>query len=318
MPIINEALVLAGHKNISSIVTTFDNGGDTGRIRTDERGNLLAMSDYWRSLVSLWKDDKQKELWLSMLKYRDGRGRNFGNSFFRFLAERTGNLSMVDTLFSQLTGARIMGRVVPVSLEPSQLCFETKSGKIYTGEQNLDDLRMSLDKVLKIWLNPEVAGNPEALLAIKEADFIFFCPGTLYGSVLANLLPMGITGAIKKSKAKIILIANLVTTPNESHDYSQQDYGNELVKYLPKRKIDLILMADIYKLPKQKLQKVLHYYELEHSFPVSFKKAGPILTKYLDLASIDEHKNTLRHSSFKLVKLFKNLDQLIKTDSCCN
>lgn len=87
MPIINRALVRAGFQHIKSIVTTFDSGGDTGRLRTDERGRILAFSDYWRSLLSLWKDEDQKEAWEEMLRYRDGRGRNFGNTFFQFMSE---------------------------------------------------------------------------------------------------------------------------------------------------------------------------------------------------------------------------------------
>ena len=82
MPVVNKALVRAGFESISSIVTTFDSGGDSGRLRTDERGKILAYSDYWRALLSLWKDGQQKEIWGEMLRYRDGRGRNFGNIFF--------------------------------------------------------------------------------------------------------------------------------------------------------------------------------------------------------------------------------------------
>ena len=128
MPIINKALIGAGFENIRSIVTTFDNGGDTGRMRTDERGRIMAFSDYWRSLISLWQDGKQKENWEEMLRFRDGRDRNFGNIFFQFMTERVGNLSNVDVLFSELTGAKLKGAVVPVSLEPADVCFRTKSG----------------------------------------------------------------------------------------------------------------------------------------------------------------------------------------------
>ena len=71
MPVVNRALVRAGFDNISSIVTTFDSGGDTGRMRTDERGSVLAFSDYWRSLISLWKDGKKRAVWEEMLSWRD-------------------------------------------------------------------------------------------------------------------------------------------------------------------------------------------------------------------------------------------------------
>ena len=93
MPVVNQALVKLGFGNIASIVTTFDSGGDTGRIKTDERVQVLAFSDYWRSLLSLWKENRQKKVWEKMLIFRDGRGRNFGNSFFQFMSEKAGSLS---------------------------------------------------------------------------------------------------------------------------------------------------------------------------------------------------------------------------------
>ena len=163
MPVINKGLVSTGFRNIKSIVTTFDSGGDTGRIRTDERGKVLAFSDYWRSLISLWPDGEQKMIWQEMLMFRDGRGRSFGNLFFQFMAEKTGNLSKVDELFAELVSAKLAGKVIPVSLQSSQICFRTISGKEYQGEHNLDDLRMSSDRVESMWLVPEVRANREAI-----------------------------------------------------------------------------------------------------------------------------------------------------------
>src|SRR3989338_1223400 len=107
MPVVNKALLRLGINDITSIVTTFDSGGDTGRLRTDERGKILAYSDYWRSLMSLWVDGKQKELWEEMLRYRDGRGRNFGNLFFQFMAEKQGGLHEVAQYFAKLMDADI-------------------------------------------------------------------------------------------------------------------------------------------------------------------------------------------------------------------
>ncbi len=161
MPIVNKALIRVGFNNIKSIVTTFDSGGDSGRMRTDERGRILAFSDYWRALISLWDDGKQKEIWQEMLRFRDGRGRNFGNMFFQFLSEKEGKLSDVDSAFEALTGAKLKGSVVPVSTDSANFCFKTISGKEYYGEHNLDDLRMSLDKVDNIWLMPKVKARTD-------------------------------------------------------------------------------------------------------------------------------------------------------------
>jgi len=314
MPTINGALVQAGYENIKSIVTTFDSGGDTGRMRTDERGNIMAFSDYWRSLISLWEDGKQKEVWEEMLQFRDGRDRNFGNAFFQFMTEKTGNLSSVDELFSQLTGAKLKGEVVPVSLKPADVCFKTKSGKLYHGEGYLDNLRMSSDVVEKIWLNPMVLANKEAIKAILESEVIIVCPGSMYGSVAINLLPKGMSEAYKQSKAKKILITNLMSVANENNGYSQKEYVAVFEKYLKMKKpFDLVIMADFDKLNQKILKKVYQNYLLEYSMPIKDnKKENPFETAVVDIASIEVKNLRLRHSVAKLCKYFKNNDWIRK------
>lgn len=299
MPIVNRALIKAGLGDIRSIVTTFDSGGDSGRMRTDERGRILAFSDYWRSLISLWKDGRQKEVWEEMLRYRDGRGRNFGNTFFQFMAEKVGDLSGVDSLFSKLTGAKLGGQVVPVSLKPANVCFETETGKKYCGEHYLDDLRMSTDRVVDIWLEPEVEANPEAVESLKRAKVIIFCPGSIYGSVLVNLLPKGITEAYRESRAKKILLTNIVSMANEDDNYEKI-----FDKYLGKKNLfDVVIMADMSKLEKRMLAKTIESYEKEHSRLV--KPRGKVIVA--DVAMIEEENLRLRHSVEKLAGLFSGL-----------
>lgn len=302
MPVINQALVNAGFTNLKSVVTTFDNGGDTGRLRTDERGQVLAFSDYWRALISLWKDGEQKKIWEEMLRYRDGRDRNFGNMFFKFMSEKTGNLSEVESLFKKLTLANLAGKVVPVSLFPADVCFETQSGKKYHGEYHLDELRMSRDCVKKLWLEPEVKANPEAIKAIEESELIIICPGSVFGSLITNFLPKGIKEAFKKSRGKKILMVNLMMSANEGDINNQNDYKKIFENYLGS-KIDQMLMADMEKLKQDKLKKSLGYYELENSLPVKYIKNEE--TIIADIATIDEINWRLRHSVSKLSKFFE-------------
>lgn len=308
MPIINQALVRAGFADIASIVTTFDSGGDTGRLRTDERGRILAFSDYWRSLISLWSDGRQKQLWQEMLTFRNGRGQNFGNSFFYFMAEKAGSLSLVDELFIRLTGANLSGRVIPVCLTPANICFETISGKKYRGEHFLDDLRMSADRVKKVWLEPEVKANPEAIKAITGAKTIIICPGSMYGSVLVNFLPQGMVSAYRKSSAKKILFTNIMSVANENHKFSQDDYVRVFGQYLNlERPFDLVVMPDFGKLDQGKLKKVLGFYALENSFPIYPNQKSPYQTLVADIAKIEVQNWRLRHSVSKLVKNLTNL-----------
>ncbi len=308
MPVVNQALVRAGFKNISSIVTTFDSGGDTGRLRTDERGNLLAFSDYWRALISLWRDGGQKKTWQEMLQFRDGRNRNFGNTFFLFMAEKTGNLSEVDNLFSKLCGAELMGKVIPVSLQPANICFNTQSKKEICGEHMLDDLRMSYDKVKKIWLEPDVKANREAINALNKAEIIIISPGSLYGSIIVNFLPQGIGQAYKKSPAKKILITNLMSTANSTHQFNQDNYLDVLSKYLKTESpVDEIIMQDFNYFNQEDLNKALKFYQYENSFPIKPADKSPVKTIVEDVAIIEKNNYRLRHSEEKLADLLKNL-----------
>lgn len=309
MPVVNKALMKAGFKNINSIVTTFDNGGDTGRIRTDERGRVLAFSDYWRSLISLWNDGEQKDIWEDMLRYRDGRGRNFGNMFFQFLSEKEGNLGEVDDLFSKLTGAKLKGDVIPVSLDFSNICLKTVSGKEYKGENFIDDLRMSDDKISKIWLDPVVKANPKAIKALMSAEVIIVGPGTTYGSVLPNFLPIGMIEAYNKSKAKKIFIVNIFSPANEVKKANQVGYVNIFKEYLKTDSpFDLVIMADLANLNKTSLKKIFYFYKLEHASLVVNVKDKKIKTLMADIATIEEKNMRLRHSEEKLGRLFASLE----------
>ena len=309
MPIVNKGLVKAGFVNIKSIVTTFDSGGDTGRIRTDERGKVLAFSDYWRSLMSLWPDGSQKQIWEDMLRYRDGRGRNFGNTFFQFLSEKEGNLGEVDELFEKLTGAKLTGEVIPVSLKPANLCFSTISGKQYKGENFIDDLRMSKDIIKDIWLEPQVEANSKAKEILKNADLIIVAPGTTYGSVLPNFLPKGIVEAFNQSKAKKIMFVNIFAMANEIKKTTVSAYWEIFKKYLKTDKpFDMLLLADLEKLDKKILKKILYFYSLENSSLVKIDKTKGVKILKVDLAKIEEANMRLRHSEEKLGEFFSELE----------
>ena len=307
MPVINEALVLGGFTQIKSIVATFDSGGDTGRIRTDERGQILANSDYWRSLISLWDDGEQKAIWENMLRYRDGKNRNFGNTFFQFMSEKVGGLSNVGDLFKKLTLANIVGEVIPVSLKPADICFKTISGKQYKGERYLDELRMSRDYVTDLWLEPEVEANPKAIEAIIGADVIIICPGSIHGSLLTSFLTGGVTEAFAKSKAKKVLMVNIMATGNEGKINNQNDYLTLFKQYL-KCDLDLILMADLDRLEKKTLDRVLEYYEMENSTRIKYLPKSECKCEMADIATIDEINWRLRHSKEKLAKYFVKME----------
>jgi uncharacterized cofD-like protein len=243
-----------------------------------------------------------------MLQFRDGRNRNFGNTFFRFMAEKTGNLSKVDNLFVSLAGADFKGKVIPVSLIPSNICFKTKSGKEYCGEHLLDDYRMSFDMVEEVWLEPQVEANPEAVQCLKKADIIIISPGSLYGSIIANLLPEKMAEAFNRSKAKKILITNLMSTANSTHHFSQNDYFDVFADYLDTKKpFHLVLMHDFDKFDKKALKEAMKLYELENSYPIKPSDDSKIKTLIKDIAVIEKNNFRLRHSEERLADVFDML-----------
>jgi uncharacterized cofD-like protein len=224
------------------------------------------------------------------------------------MSEKVKDLSDVDKLFARLTGANIKGEVIPVSLQPAELCFKTRSGKTYRGENYLDSLRMSTDMVEKIWLDHHVLANREAIKAITVSDVIIVCPGSMYGSVVINMLPEGMLDAYRISKAKKILMTNLMSVANENNGFSQKEYVEVFRKYLKTDKpFDLVIMADFDKLNQKVLQKVYQNYALEHSQPIlDNQKNNGFETMVADIATIEVKNLRLRHSVEKLSRFFKS------------
>jgi uncharacterized cofD-like protein len=223
------------------------------------------------------------------------------------MAERTGDLGKVDNLFKKLTMANLIGQVIPVSLEPANLCFETISGKNYCGEQYLDDLRMSSDYVVKIWMKPEINANVEAIKAVKEADLIIVCPGSVYGSLLINFLPKGIKEAFAKSGAEKMLMTNIMSVANENCIKDQIEYLKLFEKYIGSS-FDEVLVANLEKLDKKKLKKIYTLYALEGSSPIKYVPNDQRKSILADVVTIDKVNWRLRHSKSKLANFFSKME----------
>ena len=165
-----------------------------------------------------------------------------------------------------------------------------------------------------MWLEPEVSANSEAIKAIRESDVIIVCPGSMYGSVLINLLPKGMSAAYKRTKAKKVLMTNLMSVANENNGFSQKEYVEVFERYLKMEKpFEVVIMADFEKLDQKILKRVYQSYSLEHSIPIKDnKKSNLFETIVIDIAKIEEKNLRLRHSAEKLSKFFKNDNWLRK------
>lgn len=310
-PIVNEALLLAGAKNIDSVVTVMDSGGITGRMRTDSAGQQIAYSDSLRTLLSLIspkiaKTPRVKSLKELFLK-RNDRGQVGYTIFSHYFSPETG-FAQIQELLETLADIKFCGRVIPVTTQPCDLVFETKSGQVYRGEHELDDKRMSADTVTQMWLDPEVTAYVEAIDAIASADLIIFCCGSLHGSILINLLPKGIKQALRISHARKFLLTNLASSKNETDNFTPEDFVKIFQKYSGMDDpLDYLIVPNI---SREKFEKkypdVAERYALEHSHFLGWEKTTvPFLAH--DATTIDPVLKRLRHDPKKLAKLFKQL-----------
>jgi len=319
-PIITQALLSAGFKNLSCIAASMDSGGKTGIIRSDERDQVIAISDLLRTLISLigsTNHTKNIQAFTDLVSFTDGRQRNLGYTIYYALLEMYQNdfIKAQDHL-EKLLGIKFDGTVIPVTTDSSNICFETKNGSVFNGEHELDKQSMSKNSIVDLWLDPDVPATPQAIEALEKADFIIYCPGSLYGSVISNFLPVGITDALAVSKAQKILVTNLVSNRNQTHHFTPEKYLQVFHKYtgLP-QPFDIIIAPSIsQKMFEKKYPKIAKSYALEHSHFLGWSKTElkriankgiKVLTS--DILSITPQLSRLRHDPQKLSRVFKKI-----------
>lgn len=223
--------VLTGLKNypanLTAIVTMSDDGGSTGVLR-DELG-VLPPGDVRQCLVALSTSD---ELMRSLMNYRfeEGglKGHSFGNLLLSALEKITGDFDSAVEKASEVLS--IKGRVIPSTLDKVKLAAKV-GGKTVIGENVIHKTKLNGD-LEKMWLEPHGRANPKALEAIKEADVIVIGPGDLFSSLIPNLLVKGLPEAIRKSKAKKVLVCNLMSYVKHSKNFSVANFTATLEKYL--------------------------------------------------------------------------------------
>jgi len=320
-PTIIRALILAGFSNISAISTSMDSGGKTGVIRSDERDRVIAASDLLRNLLALIspQDSRKKNVTAltSILNFIDGRNRNLGYTIYYALLEKYQNdFLKVQKHLESLLNIKLKGIAIPISLFPTNICFETKSGAICQGEHQLDRQSLSKDTIKKIWLKPKVQATKQALKAIESATHIIYCPGSFYGSVVTNFLPLGITQSLQKTKAQKILITNLVSTRNETHRLTPQKYFQIFQRYT---KLDLpfnhlIIPQSTQKQFNQRYPAVKSSYTSEHSHFLGWpqNQTNSLKSKGIKILRTNSfyttpQLNRLRHDPQKLKAFLKKI-----------
>lgn len=213
--------------NITAVVTVGDDGGSSGRLR-QEMG-ILPPGDI-RNCIAALADDEDLVTKLFQYRFKTGEGldgHSFGNLFLSALCAITGN--MVKAVQESSKVLSIRGRVLPSTLDDMKLSAEMADGTIIEGESNIPETGK---KIKRLFTEPSVCRPlPEVIEAIKDADLIILGPGSLYTSVIPNLLIKDISEAISKSSAKKIYVCNIMTQPGETTDYTAAEHIQAIIDH---------------------------------------------------------------------------------------
>jgi uncharacterized cofD-like protein len=223
--------------DLAAIVTVTDDGGSSGRLRRENR--ILPPGDIRNCMVALSKDEALLGR-LFQYRFHAGRGligHNFGNLFLAALTHVTGDFTEAIRVSSKVLAIR--GRIFPSTLSNVHLVATLENGRTVHGETRITASTVPIKK-LKL-SSRGVRALPKAIEAIKQADLILLGPGSLYTSILPNLLIPEIAAAIAKSTAPRVYIANLMTQPGETAGYALADHLRAIQKHVPRRVIDWVV-----------------------------------------------------------------------------
>ena len=225
--------------DISAIVSTADDGGSTGILR-DELG-VLPPGDLRQALVALSSESSVlRELFNYRFSEGSLSGHNFGNLLLSALEKVTGHFDQAVLEAGKILS--INGRVIPVTMDDMHLRAQSENGDIILGEHAIEEAMWSGKGYIgRLWLESECVVHPIARQAILSADLIIIAPGSIFTSLIPNLLVTGVKEALHQTKAKIAYVVNLMTERGQTGSYSVQDFVCLVEQYLGKDCIDYVI-----------------------------------------------------------------------------
>lgn len=283
--------------NITAVVTVGDDGGSSGRLR--EEMGVLPPGDIRNCIAALADDD---DLVTKLFQYRFNKniselgGHSFGNLFITAMCEITGDMYKAVIESSKVLAIR--GRVLPSTLDDMKLVAEMEDGSVIKGESVIPE---SGKKIKRLFTDPEhCLPLDDVLTAIREAELIIMGPGSLYTSVIPNLLIKEIAEEIEKSGAKKLYICNVMTQPGETDGFTVSDHVKTILNHVENRKIiDTVLVNNYF--PEEALEK----YKAENSYPViadyeELKKLGVNVFEYR--LTDNDSSGYVRHNPSRLMR----------------
>jgi uncharacterized cofD-like protein len=225
-------------RDLAAIVTVSDDGGSSGRLRREY--SVLPPGDIRNCLVALSQDEALLGR-LFQYRFHAGRGlrgHSFGNLFLTALSHVTGDFTRAVRVCSEVLAIR--GRIFPSTNQLVALEAMLENGKVLAGESRIGNSRLAIRRVR---LSPrKVKPLPEVLEAIAAADLIVLGPGSLYTSVIPNLLVAGVAEAIEKSAATRVYISNIMTQPGETREYTLADHVKAIHRHAGRKLLDWVVV----------------------------------------------------------------------------
>jgi uncharacterized cofD-like protein len=222
--------------DLSAIVSVSDDGRSTGRLRKEFK--TPAVGDIRQVIVSL---SEAEPLVKDLLNYRfnttsDLNGHTIGNLLLTAMSNITGNLSNAIESLSKVFSLK--GKVIPLTEDNVVLLAKMTDGSIIEGEHNITESNKTIER---IYYKEKPIVTPEAIIAIKEADLIVLSMGSLYTSIIPNLLCQELVESFSATNAKILYACNMMTQPGETDGFKVSNHVKILNRYLGKRKIDVVI-----------------------------------------------------------------------------
>ena len=288
--------------DLTAVVTVTDDGGSSGRLRREYR--ILPPGDIRNCMVALSKDE---DLLGKLFQYRFPAGRglgghSFGNLFLTALTNSTGDFSKAVQLSAQVLAIR--GRIFPSTAQNVTLEAELEDGTVVAGETNIS---RSHERIRRVRLVPRrIRPLPEVLVALREADLILIGPGSLYTSIIPNLLVEEVADVIAHARATRVYIANLMTQPGETQHYSVADHVRAVYEHTRPGLFDF---AVINRAPVSRA--LLRRYEAEGAEPVdaSLGELSRMGLSYVT-GNFLRQGDVARHDQSRLARLL--LDKFVK------
>ena len=276
--------------DINAVVSVCDDGKSTGKLRKEF--NIPAMGDIRRVMISLAKTEPLME---KLLDYRfetnsDLNEHTVGNLLLTAASQLTGNLS--DGIRTISNVLNLKGKVIPFSEDNINLIGEMENGEVIVGESEITSFP---SKVKRVYYKTEPVVCEDVISAINESDLIILSMGSIYTSILPNLLSKKVIDTIDNSNAKIMYVCNLMSQPGETDDFNVSDHINTINEYLGNKKVEIVVVNN-GKIDEELIEK---YSSLEQKDEVVLDKEN-INCKIIENDYVYVDNSMIRHNVEKL------------------